>query len=204
MNTDESRKQFEQTLEFVSEYNFMFYKNVTQHLDSFIQDGFLKNLFEKNTSKSVDKAQLLIEKFGDAANPANFTSQAQATNIHPTTLSLIFSIALYISFRSWETFATKYYMTFGDMGDVAYDEGVTDDGLDGSSENEPDKDEDDLILGLQLPNPVVNTPPILPDVEITSADQTVIPKNSWKKDKQKARITVDKQVKNQQILVQKH
>jgi hypothetical protein len=100
----------------------MFSETVTQYLGSFRQDGFLKNLFEKNTSKSVDKAQLLIEKFGNAANPANFTSQAQATNIQPTTLLLIFYIALYVSSRSWETFATKYYLTFGDMGDVAYDE----------------------------------------------------------------------------------
>ncbi|PKK59381.1 hypothetical protein RhiirC2_794911 [Rhizophagus irregularis] len=109
----------------------------------------------------MDKAQLLIEKFGDAANPANFTSQAQATNIKPTTLSLIFSIALYISFRSWETLRPN-------------------NGLDRSSENEPDEDEDDLILGLQSPNPVVDTSPILPDVKITPADQTFT--NYWMTD----------------------
>ncbi|PKY58132.1 hypothetical protein RhiirA4_479786 [Rhizophagus irregularis] len=47
------------------------------------------------------------------------------------------------------------------------------------------------------PNPVVETPPILPDVEMTPVDQTVTPETSWKKDKQKACVTDDKQVKNQ-------
>ncbi|EXX62616.1 hypothetical protein RirG_160120 [Rhizophagus irregularis DAOM 197198w] len=90
------------------------------------------------------------------------------------------------------------------MGDVTYNVSVTDDGLDESSEDEPDKDEDNIILGLQIPNPVDEMPPILPDVEMTPVDQTVIPKNSWKKDKQKARVTQDKQVKNQSTMVQKH
>ncbi|EXX62942.1 hypothetical protein GLOIN_2v1791351 [Rhizophagus irregularis DAOM 181602=DAOM 197198] len=89
------------------------------------------DLFEKNPSVPKDKAQLLIQKFGETANPANFTSQAQATNIQPTTLSLIFSIALYAA-----------------------------------SSND-------------------------------SVDQTVIPENSRKKDKQKARVTADKQITNQ-------
>ncbi|PKY45718.1 hypothetical protein RhiirA4_460370, partial [Rhizophagus irregularis] len=127
----------------------------------------------------MDKAQLLTERFGDAANPANFTEQAQATNIQPTTLSLLFSIALYVSSRSWETFATKYYMTFGDMGDVAYDENVTDDGLNESSEDGLDEDEIHQIIDdklskseLQTPNPVNETPQVLPDVEMTPVDQT--------------------------------
>ena len=46
------------------------------------------------------------------------------------------------------------------------------------------------------PNPVLETPPILPDVEMTPVDQTVTPETSRKKDKQKARVTDDKQVKN--------
>ncbi|GBC14133.2 hypothetical protein RIR_jg8990.t1 [Rhizophagus irregularis DAOM 181602=DAOM 197198] len=49
------------------------------------------------------------------------------------------------------------------MGDVTYNVSVTDDGLDESSEDEPDKDEDNIILGLQIPNPVDEMPPILPD-----------------------------------------
>ncbi|PKY63000.1 hypothetical protein RhiirA4_490627, partial [Rhizophagus irregularis] len=166
MNTDKSRKQIELTLDFISSYNEIFYQDITTHLGSFIQDGFLKNLFNKDTSTSVDKTQMLIEKFGDAANPANFTSQAQATNIQPTTLSLLFSTALYVSSRSWENFATKYYMTFGDMGEIAYDESVTDDEYE-SSLNGLDKEEifRDLNnkIGLQTPNPVDDTPPVLPD-----------------------------------------
>ncbi|CAB4417228.1 unnamed protein product [Rhizophagus irregularis] len=175
-------------------YNEDFHYNVTAHLSSFIQDSFLKNLFDKNPSKPVDNTQLLISKFGDAANPENFTSQAQATKIQPTTLSLIFSIALYVSSRSWKTFATKYYMTFSD-------DGVTDDGEYELSEDGLDEDEINQIIdnkiGLQIPNPVDDTPPVLPDVEMTPVDQTVIPENSRKKDKQKARVTDDKHVKNQ-------
>ncbi|PKK38611.1 hypothetical protein RhiirC2_805509 [Rhizophagus irregularis] len=50
---------------------------------------------------------------------------------------------------------------------------------------------------LQIPNPVLETPLILPDVEMTPADQTVTPEISWKKNNQKARVTDDKQVKHQ-------
>ncbi|PKC00895.1 hypothetical protein RhiirA5_382142 [Rhizophagus irregularis] len=118
MNTDKSRKQFKQTLDYVSGYNKLFHYNVKELLGSFIQDSFLKDLFIKNPSQLVDKGQLLIRKFGEAANSENFTLQAQAINIQPTTLSLIFFIALYVSSRSWNTFAIKYYMTFGDMGEI--------------------------------------------------------------------------------------
>ncbi|CAB4439610.1 unnamed protein product [Rhizophagus irregularis] len=69
--------------------------------------------------------------------------------------------------------------------------------LDNSSADE--LDEDDLLKKgfLKPPNPVIVTPPILPDMEITPVDQTVIPETSQKKDKQKARVTDDKHVKNQ-------
>ncbi|GET58133.1 hypothetical protein GLOIN_2v1777172 [Rhizophagus irregularis DAOM 181602=DAOM 197198] len=76
--------------------------------------------------------------------------------------------------RSWENFATQF---FRDIGDVKYDEGVTDDGLDESSEDESDEDEDELMvnkLGLQTPIPVVEMPPILPDMEITPVDHTTL------------------------------
>ncbi|EXX56045.1 hypothetical protein RhiirA5_383955 [Rhizophagus irregularis] len=75
-------------------------------------------------------------------------------------------------------------MTFGDMGNVTYDESVTDDGLDESSEDEPDEDEDNINLG----------------VEMTPVDQTVTPETFWKKDKQKAYVIADKQVKHQLIM----
>ncbi|PKB95082.1 hypothetical protein RhiirA5_437412 [Rhizophagus irregularis] len=50
------------------------------------------------------------------------------------------------------------------------------------------------------PNPVLEMSPILSDVEMTPVDQTVIPETFQKKDKQKARVTNDKQVKNQSIM----
>ncbi|PKY57187.1 hypothetical protein RhiirA4_478086 [Rhizophagus irregularis] len=151
-------------------------------------------------SRISNEAALLIGKFGEAANPANFTEQAQATNIQPTTLSLIFSIGFYAAFRSWDNFSSQFLAEFGDIYDGS------DDMLDESSEDEPDEDEDlgnlsqdDLLLkGLQMPpNPVNVMPPILPDIVMTPVDQTVTPKTSRKKDKQKARITKNKQVKNQ-------
>ncbi|PKC62202.1 hypothetical protein RhiirA1_465486 [Rhizophagus irregularis] len=111
MNLYKSRKQFEQILEYVSGYNELFHYNVTELLGSFIQDGFLKDLFNKNPSQPVDKGQLLIRKFGEAANPKNFTLQAQ------------------------------YYMMFGDMGEIAIDDSVTDDGIYESSEDGLDEDE---------------------------------------------------------------
>ncbi|PKY46857.1 hypothetical protein RhiirA4_461846 [Rhizophagus irregularis] len=162
-------------------------------------DGFLKDLFEKNPSVTKDKAKLLIEKFGDTANPANFTSQAQATNIQPTTLSLIFSIALYAASRSWDNFSSHFYSKFGDLGsDDDDDDADTDDYL---MDESPllELDEDDLLRqGFQMPpNPVPIKLPSMPDIVMTPVDQTVIPKNSRKKDKQKARVTDDKQVKNQ-------
>ncbi|PKC02156.1 hypothetical protein RhiirA5_454694 [Rhizophagus irregularis] len=60
-------------------------------------------------------------------------------------------------------------------------------------------DEDDLIRqGFQIPpNPVPIKLPSMPDLVMTPVDQTVIPENFWKNDKQKARITEDKQIKNQ-------
>ncbi|PKY52970.1 hypothetical protein RhiirA4_470925 [Rhizophagus irregularis] len=64
MSMNKNRIQYEPAVEFVSEFNLIFYQNITYHLSSFIEDSFLKNLFEKNTLKSVNKVQLLIEKFG--------------------------------------------------------------------------------------------------------------------------------------------
>ena len=82
---EKSRTQFKPTIEFVSEYDVFFFNTLTQNLGSFVEDGFLKTLFDKTPSKPVDKAQLLIDRFGEAANPANFTTQAQTSNIQPTT-----------------------------------------------------------------------------------------------------------------------
>ncbi|GBC31620.1 hypothetical protein GLOIN_2v1846618 [Rhizophagus irregularis DAOM 181602=DAOM 197198] len=147
MSMDKSRTTNEEALDFVSKFNEIYFQTFTHHLSSFVQDGFLKDLFEKNPSVPKDKAQLLIQKFGETANPANFTSQAQATNIQPTTLSLIFSIALYAASRSWDNFSHQFLCNFGDMGD-------DDDDDDDDSQNTEDYlmdashlplDEDDLL-----------------------------------------------------------
>ncbi|EXX59766.1 hypothetical protein GLOIN_2v1846618 [Rhizophagus irregularis DAOM 181602=DAOM 197198] len=117
MSMDKSRTPNEEALDFVSKFNEIYFQTITHHLSSFVQDSFLKDLFDKNPSVLKDKAQILIERFGDSANSVNFTTQAQAMNIQPTTLSLIFSIALYAASRSWENFSTQFFCNFGDMGD---------------------------------------------------------------------------------------
>ncbi|PKY61523.1 hypothetical protein RhiirA4_522631, partial [Rhizophagus irregularis] len=192
---DKSRISNKAAVDFVSKFNEIYFQSISHHLSSFVQDGFLKELFEKNPSAPVDKAQLLIRKFGDAANPANFTEQAQATNIQPTTLSLIFSIAFYAASRSWENFSSQFLSEFGDLYEMS--EADIDDMFDESSVDEHDLEEDlgllseeDLLKkGFQIPpppKPVIVTPPILPDVDMTPVDQTVTPETSRKKDKQKA------------------
>ncbi|GBC48951.2 hypothetical protein GLOIN_2v1871772 [Rhizophagus irregularis DAOM 181602=DAOM 197198] len=202
MSMDKSRTPNEEALDFVSMFNEIYFQTFTHNLSSFVTDGFLKDLFEKNPSVPKDKAQILIERFGETANPANFTSQAQATNIQPTTLSLIFSIALYSASKSWDNFSTQFYLNFGDTGndDDDDDDGSqdTDDYLmDESFPLEPDEEEL-LRRGFQMPpKPVPIKLPSMPDIVMTPVDQTVIPENSRKKDKQKAHVTDDKQVANQ-------
>ncbi|CAB4422568.1 unnamed protein product [Rhizophagus irregularis] len=156
---------------------------MTFQLGQFVENGFLKKLFEKNPLVPMDKAALLVDMFGEAANPNNFARQAAVTNIQPTTLSLIFSIALYASSRSWDDFAARAYSRYSDMGD---------------SESECPSADDEFgstfFLNLKTtPKPVHVSPLILPDVEMTPVDQTVTPETSRKKDKQKARVTDDKQ-----------
>ncbi|EXX74952.1 hypothetical protein GLOIN_2v1820645 [Rhizophagus irregularis DAOM 181602=DAOM 197198] len=104
-------------LEFVSAEGDTFLSYTTFQLGQFVENGFLKTLFDKNLQQPVDKAQLLVDMFGESANLNNFAQQAAATNIQPTTLSLLFSIALYALSRSWDNFATCAYTRFGDMGD---------------------------------------------------------------------------------------
>ncbi|PKY53870.1 hypothetical protein RhiirA4_472318, partial [Rhizophagus irregularis] len=106
----------EDFLKFISYNGLQYIHEVTAQLSSFVENGFLKTLFDKS-SQAMNKAQLLVETFGESANPNNFAIQAKETNIQPTTLSLIFSIALYASFRSWDNFATHAYQVYGDMGD---------------------------------------------------------------------------------------
>ncbi|CAB4436083.1 unnamed protein product [Rhizophagus irregularis] len=147
-----NKNNAEDFLEFVSFNEAIHLQEVTTLLGSFVENGFLKKLFDKGP-QAMDKAQLLVEMFGECANPNNFTEQAKATNIQPTTLSLLFTIAVYVSSSSSNT--------------------------------------------KTIPNPVLETPPILPDVEMTPVDQSVTPEISQKKDKQKEHVMNDKQVKIQ-------
>ncbi|CAB4423744.1 unnamed protein product [Rhizophagus irregularis] len=98
-------------------------------------------------------------------------------------------LAVSVSSRSWDNFATRAYQVYGDMGDDTESEG--------SSANDKMFTPTSSSYSKTTPNPVLETPPILPDVEMTPVDQPVTPESSRKKDKQKARVTDDKQVKNQ-------
>ncbi|CAB4429754.1 unnamed protein product [Rhizophagus irregularis] len=109
----------EDFLKFISAEGDSFLSYTIFQLGQFVENGFLKKLFDKNSQQPVDKAQLLVD-------------------------------------------------IFGDMGD---------------SESECPSAEDEF-----------GSMYILPDVEMTSVDQPITPETSWKKDKQKARITADKQV----------
>ncbi|PKC65556.1 hypothetical protein RhiirA1_460878 [Rhizophagus irregularis] len=168
MSMDKGRIPNGAAIDFVSSFQDVFFETISQHLGTFIQDGFLKDLYEKQPTTPVDKAQMLIDRFGKSANPQKFIEQARSLNIQPTTLSLIFSIAFSVASRSWDNFTTHFYMEFGDMGNK-----VNPDFFDESEDDERNEAELGSQLNkiwLQIPNP---------------------------KDKQKARVTVDKQVKNQ-------
>ncbi|PKY32130.1 hypothetical protein RhiirB3_393811 [Rhizophagus irregularis] len=107
----------EDFLKFISVEGESFLSYTTFQLGQFVENGFLKTLFDKNPQQPIDKAQLLVDMFGESANLNNFAQQAAVTNIQHFTLSLIFFIALYASSRSWDYFAIRAYTRFGDMGD---------------------------------------------------------------------------------------
>uniref|UniRef100_U9U7Q2 Uncharacterized protein n=1 Tax=Rhizophagus irregularis (strain DAOM 181602 / DAOM 197198 / MUCL 43194) TaxID=747089 RepID=U9U7Q2_RHIID len=141
MTKDTSRIQYKEAVDFVSKFNDIFYQSLSFHLSSFIEDCFFKDLFNKNLSKAVNKAQLLIEN----------------------NICLIQNLG---KFR-----CPVFYMTD--------DESLAD---------EPDVTEFNHKvnkLRSRASKTVANTPPKLPDIVMTPVDQTVIPENSRKKDKQK-------------------
>ncbi|PKC54397.1 hypothetical protein RhiirA1_477385 [Rhizophagus irregularis] len=107
----------EDFLKFISVEGESFLSYTTFQLGQFVENGFLKTLFDKNPQQPIDKAQLLVDMFGESANLNNFAQQAAVTNIQHFTFSLIFFIALYASSRSWDYFAIRAYTRFGDMGD---------------------------------------------------------------------------------------
>ncbi|PKK55333.1 hypothetical protein RhiirC2_802688 [Rhizophagus irregularis] len=65
MSMNKSRTPNEAALDFVSKFNEIDFQTFIHHLSSFVQDGFLKDLFDKNPSVSKDKAQILIESDDD-------------------------------------------------------------------------------------------------------------------------------------------
>ncbi|PKC01280.1 hypothetical protein RhiirA5_426965 [Rhizophagus irregularis] len=77
----------EDFLKFISYNRDMFLHRVTAQLGSFVENGFLKTLFDKS-SQAMDKAQLLVKMFGKS---------------------------LYALSRSWDNFATCAYTLYGDM-----------------------------------------------------------------------------------------
>ncbi|CAB4411342.1 unnamed protein product [Rhizophagus irregularis] len=134
---------------------------ISNHLGYFIEDGFPQRpISKKPVKKTVDKTQLLIERFEKSANPA---TQAQASNIQLTTLSLISS-------RSWDNFVPQIWRIW-----VTKDE---DDMFDESSFSfnwyeRADHEFNQKVneFRLQTPKTVLETPPILPDMELTPVDQ---------------------------------
>ncbi|GET54748.1 hypothetical protein GLOIN_2v1846618 [Rhizophagus irregularis DAOM 181602=DAOM 197198] len=93
MSMDKSRTTNEEALDFVSKFNKIYFQTFTHHLSSFVQDGFLKDLFEKNPSVPKDKAQLLIQKFGKTANPCelHFTSSSYKYTTHHSFANIFYS-----------------------------------------------------------------------------------------------------------------
>ncbi|RGB30604.1 hypothetical protein C1646_765130 [Rhizophagus diaphanus] len=55
-----------------------FYRIVQSSLQLFIEDGFLQQIFSKNSKDPVDKAALLINRFCEAANLKNFLEQSKS------------------------------------------------------------------------------------------------------------------------------
>ncbi|PKY59973.1 hypothetical protein RhiirA4_483166 [Rhizophagus irregularis] len=137
-------------LRFISENRDHFLFESSAYLSALIETGFLKKMYDKSP-QAMDKAQLLVDTFGDCADPKNFSEQSKATNISPNTLSLIFSIAVSVASRSWDNFATCAYQVYGDMGD--------------DTESEGSSDNDELFTPTRssytktTPNPVLETPP---------------------------------------------
>ncbi|GET54243.1 hypothetical protein RIR_jg31932.t1 [Rhizophagus irregularis DAOM 181602=DAOM 197198] len=86
MSMDKSKTQYKPAVEFVSEFNLIFYQNITHQ-----------------------------------------------------------PCKLYLTSSSYES---HFFQQFGDIGNVIYDEGVMDDGLDESSNEKLDDDEDDLVINM--------------------------------------------------------
>ncbi|CAB4410476.1 unnamed protein product [Rhizophagus irregularis] len=100
------------------------------------------------------------------------------------------------STSSRNSFAARAYHLYGDMGD--------------DTESECPSVDDELFTSTSssnvktTPNPVLETPPILPDVEMTPVDQTVTPETSRKKRRVLQMINKSRTNQQRQILMYKH
>ncbi|CAB4425827.1 unnamed protein product [Rhizophagus irregularis] len=158
MSMEQSRIINEPAVEFVSKFNDQYFQSVSYNLGFFIEDGFLKDLFQKNPS-------------------------APHFMCRPN-LGIIFRQIFFSNLAIWAD-DDDMYSTDDDDSQLAHD---TAEFIHKAN-----------VLRTPTPKPVIETPPILPDLEMTPVDQSVTPETSRKKDKQKARVTNNKQVKNQSI-----
>ncbi|PKB96091.1 hypothetical protein RhiirA5_435466 [Rhizophagus irregularis] len=67
-------------LEFVSEEGETFLSYTTFQLGQFVENGFLKTLFDKNPQRPVDKAQLLVDMFGEFGDMGDSESEYPSAN----------------------------------------------------------------------------------------------------------------------------
>ncbi|PKY57183.1 hypothetical protein RhiirA4_478079 [Rhizophagus irregularis] len=170
MNTDESRISNKAAVDFVSKFNEIYFRSISHILGSFVQDGFLKELFKKNPSVPTDKAQLLIMRSWD-----NFSSQflSEFGDIH---------------------------VGSDEENDMLDDSSVDEPDVDDDLGNFSEEDLLKLGIQMPPPpKPAIVTPPILPDIVMTPVVLPVTPETSRKKDKQKRVFqTINKSRTNQQ------
>ncbi|RGB35337.1 hypothetical protein C1646_759415 [Rhizophagus diaphanus] len=141
-------------------------------------------MFSKSSDSTLDKATLLTTTFGKGTNLKHFLEQSKATNIQPITLSLIMTIATYALASGWNEYKMALYEHEGDSDDSAKD-----DDTDTITANTP------IML---TPNPVLISQQELPDIVMTSVNQSVTSEKSWKEEINKFTcVTEYLQVKNQ-------
>ncbi|PKY33845.1 hypothetical protein RhiirB3_453096 [Rhizophagus irregularis] len=82
MSMDKSRTPNEAALDFVSKFNNIYFETFTHNLSSFVQDGFLKDLFEKKPliMPPVDQTVIPENSRKKDKQKAHVTDDKQSTN----------------------------------------------------------------------------------------------------------------------------
>ncbi|RGB23754.1 hypothetical protein C1646_774045 [Rhizophagus diaphanus] len=150
-----------------------YFTYVRKSLQNFVTNGFLQQMFSKASDNLVDKAKLLVNTFGKAANPNYFQAQADMTNIQPKTLSLIFSIATHAASEGWYAYKTSLMIQESEvLAQTLADES--------DSDNDTEADDVNIIIEdipatpiTSTPNPVSNTSTKLPDLAKSPVDPAV-------------------------------